>query len=217
MWFYAMYIMASTRCGVSPKRLEQDLDVTYKTAWRTFNLIRNQLMADDGTPLSGEVEVDEWFVGGEPRETYRREVARKGCNMQTAYWDKKAIVFGAVERGGRIRAEVIPNSRGKTLHAKVQEYVLPESMIYTDDFKAYKQLDKKGYTHRRINHSVRINVQGDVHTDHLGLFKERRPWRVPRRLAQVAPGYLNEYAWRYNRRKMDGSMFHALLAEAVRS
>lgn len=51
LWFYAMYVMTSTRCGVSAKQLERELGVTYKTAWRMFNLIRNELMADDGPPL----------------------------------------------------------------------------------------------------------------------------------------------------------------------
>src|SRR5574337_533608 len=69
LWFYAMYVMASTRCGVSAKQLERELGVTYKTAWRMFNLIRNELMADeDAEPLSGEVEMDETFIGGKPRE-----------------------------------------------------------------------------------------------------------------------------------------------------
>lgn len=86
LWFYAMWIMTSTRCGVSAKQVERELGVTYKTAWRMFNLIRNRLMAQDYQgPLSGEVEADETFVGGKPRESYRREVATRGWNMQTAY------------------------------------------------------------------------------------------------------------------------------------
>lgn len=223
MWFYAMYIMASTRCGVSAKQLERELGVTYKTAWRMFNLIRNQLMADDDdTPLSGEVEADETFYGGKPRESYRREVARKGWNMQTAYWDKKAVVFGAVERKGRIRATVIPNSRGQTLQRQVREYVVPSSILYTDDFHAYKKLGGKGgYTHRRINHSARVYVQGDVHTQTIegffGLFKSGVRGAYHAVSHKWLQGYVNEYAWRYNRRHDEGSMFHALLAEAVRS
>ena len=57
LWFFAMYLMTSTRCGVSAKHLERELGVTYKTAWRMFNLIRNQLMADESGPLTGEVEI----------------------------------------------------------------------------------------------------------------------------------------------------------------
>ena len=47
LWFYAIYLMTSTRCGISAKQLERELGVTYKTAWRMFNKIRNELMADD--------------------------------------------------------------------------------------------------------------------------------------------------------------------------
>ncbi len=68
LWFYAMYIMASTRCGVSAKHLERELGVTYKTAWRMFNKIRNQLMTEDPAPLTGYVEVDETSVDGKPRK-----------------------------------------------------------------------------------------------------------------------------------------------------
>ena len=67
LWFYAMYIMASTRCGVSAKQLERELGVTYKTAWRMFTLIRNQLMVQDDVILTGSVEADETYVGGKQR------------------------------------------------------------------------------------------------------------------------------------------------------
>src|SRR5438105_8127964 len=68
LWFYAMYIMASTRCGISAKQLEREIGVTYKTAWRMLNLIRTQLMTqDDDEPLSGDVEVDETAGGGKTR------------------------------------------------------------------------------------------------------------------------------------------------------
>src|SRR5271154_5274761 len=78
LWFYAMYVMASTRCGVSAKQLERELGVTYKTAWRMFNLIRNEAMEQDDTPLSGEVEVDETFLKGRMRNAERRQRAADG-------------------------------------------------------------------------------------------------------------------------------------------
>jgi transposase len=61
-WFYAVYLMASTRCGISAKQLERELDVTYKTAWRMFKQIRSMLAEDDAT-LSNVVEVDETYYG----------------------------------------------------------------------------------------------------------------------------------------------------------
>src|ERR671922_111639 len=63
LWFYAIYLMASTRCGISAKHLERELGVTYKTAWRMFNKIRNQLMAEDTEPLAGAVGADETIDG----------------------------------------------------------------------------------------------------------------------------------------------------------
>src|SRR5439155_13624664 len=103
LWFYAMYLITSTRCGISAKQLERELGVTYKTAWRMFNLIRNELMSqDDDEPLSGEVEADEMWWGGRPRLKDKRQPGYSGA----AFREQKATVFGAVERGGRVRATV---------------------------------------------------------------------------------------------------------------
>jgi transposase-like protein len=83
-WFYAMYLMASTRCGMSAKHLERELGVTYKTAWRMFNLIRNKLMADDTGPLSGDVEVDEASVDGKPKSGQVARLERLGAPLHLA-------------------------------------------------------------------------------------------------------------------------------------
>src|SRR5215210_7630681 len=130
LWYYAMYLITSTRCGISAKHLERELGVPYKAAWRMFNRIRNHLMIQDELPLSGSVEADETFVGGRPREADKRRGAALGWNPQTDYWQRKAVVFGAVERGGRIRAEVVPDSRLSTIVPKVQSYILPGSMVF---------------------------------------------------------------------------------------
>jgi transposase-like protein len=95
LWFYAMWLMTSTRCGISAKQLERELGVTYKTAWRMFNKIRNVLMEQDSEPLSGEVELDETFIGGKPRQSDRDRRERLGWTPQTDYWERKAVVFGA--------------------------------------------------------------------------------------------------------------------------
>jgi transposase len=129
LWFYAMYLITSTRCGISAKHLERELGVHYKTAWRMFNKIRNQLMAQDDEPLAGEVEADETFVGGKPRQSDRIRRAKWGWNAQTDYWERKAVVFGAVERGGRVRAAVVPNSRGSVIEPKAREFILLGSMV----------------------------------------------------------------------------------------
>lgn len=222
LWFYALYLITSTRCGVSAKQLERELGVTYKTAWRMFNRIRNHLMDESGDPrLSGEVEADETLVGGKMRNPDRRERERLGWDRKRYDNErKKVMVFGAVERGGRVRATIIPNSSGQTLHNAVQTYVVPESMLFTDEWGGYNSVGKKMKGHKRIRHAERIYVEGDVHTQTIEGF-----WALTKNgirgayhsvSAKWLQGYLNEYAWRYNRRDSDTPMFYSLLAEATR-
>ena len=219
MWFYAMYIMTSTRCGVSAKQLERELGVTYKTAWRMFNRIRNQLMADDGEPLSGSVEMDETFVGGKPKESERRRLKALGVPPLTAAWDRHDVVFGAVERSGRIKASVIPNSRASVIEPLAREYVLPGSLIYTDEYAVYERLGRTGYSHRRIRHSAKVYVQGDIHTQTIdgffGLVKNAIRGVHHGVSHKWLQGYLNEYVWRYNRREDGKAMFRDLLTAAL--
>jgi transposase len=154
---------------ISAKQLERELGVTYKTAWRMFNKIRNDLMVQDAEPLSGEVEADETFVGGKPREGHYRIMREQGIeprSPQSRAWHaaRKQTVFGVVQRKGQVRAVVVPSSRAHVLRAKVGEYVLPSSIIYTDDYKGYDDLAfQRRYVHHRIPHHAKIYVDGNVH------------------------------------------------------
>jgi transposase len=119
LWFYAMYLMASTRCGISAKQLERELGVTYKTAWRMFNKIRNELMSDDGEPLDGDVEIDETSWGGRPRR-------KLGSYSEVAkFREAKPTIVGMVERGRKVRLRVIPSRRGPALSREVRANVNP--------------------------------------------------------------------------------------------
>jgi transposase-like protein len=211
LWFYAMYLMASTRCGISAKQLERELGVTYKTAWRMAKLIRSELMEEDDTPMSGEVEADETYIGGKRKGDPRGRPAPGKTH--------KVAVFGVVERGGRVAAVTVPNVRKASLLPHLTQRVLPNTTIFTDELRSYNGLDKVGYRHRRIHHATRVYVSGDVHTNTIEGF-----WSLVKRgldgvyhsvSAKHLQGYLNEYVWRYNRRKAPGSMFEALLARAA--
>jgi transposase len=219
LWFYAIWIITSTRCGVSAKQLERELGVTYKTAWRMFNLIRNQLMEQDNDPLSGEVEVDETFLKGRMRNAERRKRAEDGVHPKNPHREGTAVVYGAVERSGRVRATTIPNSRARTLLGQTVEYVLPGSVIYTDQWKPYVRLGRIGYDHRRINHRARIYVDGDVHTQTIdgffGMVKNAISGVHHGVSHKWLQGYLNEYAWRYNHRDDREAMFRLLLARSA--
>jgi transposase len=118
LWFYAIYLMTSTRCGISAKQLERELGVTYKTAWRIAHEIRHVLMDQGTDPFSGSVEADETYFGGSRRGTKR---GRPGPGSH------KAAAFGVVERGrrGRVLAVTVPNVKRVTLLSHVQRRVLP--------------------------------------------------------------------------------------------
>jgi len=152
LWFYSMYLMASTRCGISAKQLERETGCTYKTAWRMAHLIRKELMKQDNDPMSGTIEADETYIGG-----YRRGVIGRGVD--------KAPVFGMVERRGRVMAVSVPNVARATVMPHITSRVLPASTIYTDEYKVYNPLNTKGYKHSRIRHSEKVYVSGDVHTN----------------------------------------------------
>jgi transposase len=219
LWFYAIFTITNTRCGYSAKALERELGVTYKTAWRMFNRIRNTLMAQETEPLSGEVEVDETFLIGRMRNAERVQRAKDGVNPKNHHRKGTAVVYGAVERGGQVRATVISDSRAGTLLGKTVEYVLPGTLIYTDEWKPYMRLGKVGFTHRRIRHRARIYVEGDVHTQTIdgffGLLKNGLRATHHGVSHKWLQGYLNEYAWRWNRRDNGRSMFHDLLGAAM--
>jgi transposase len=216
LWFYAMYIMASTRCGISAKQLERELGVTYKTAHRMMKKIRTELMADAGDePLSGDVEIDETSWGGRPRgRTLTRSEA-------AAFSQAKPTVLGMVERGGRVRARVIASRRGPALSREVRANVNPASMIFTDDWQAYKPLRRDYLGHKIINHSAGIYVMGDTHTNTIEGFFGNLKTGMRGAYKKVSPeylqSYLNEYVWRYNARHQPGSLFLQLLARAARS
>lgn len=211
LWFYAVYLMSSTRCGISAKQLEREIGVTYKTAHRMFKQIRT-LLSDEGEgPLSGDVEADETFHGGKPRA--RENKSRKDAAIRK--YKVKAQVFAMAERKGRVRAMVVNDRTKPTLHGKIREHVLPASMIFTDEFLPYVGIERHFKGHRRIRHRAGIYVDGDVHTNTIegffGLFKNGIRGVYHSVSTRYLQNYLDEYAFRYNRRDSKEPMFWAML------
>ncbi|HEU4392269.1 MAG TPA: IS1595 family transposase [Solirubrobacterales bacterium] len=216
LWFHAMYLMTSTRCGISAKQLERELGVHYKTAWRMFNKIRNELMgeAEPIKLLNGDVEVDETSWGGKPR---RKLKTRKEI---VAFREAKTTVLGMVERGGHVRVRVIASRRGEPLSGAVRANVNPDSIIFTDDWMAYKPLSREYAGHRVVNHSAGEYVVGDVYTNttegFFGNLKTGMRGTYKKVSKKWLQSYLDEYAWRYNQRfRGQRSMFHLLVDRAA--
>lgn len=214
-WFYAMYLMTSTRCGISAKQIQRETGVTYKTAWRIFRQIRT-LMSEDLQLEGPAVEMDETYYGG----------VSKGHHGRPMRGDKqKTPIVGIVERKGRVVAKTVPHVGSDQLLGMVREHIIPESMIYTDELRSYGGIealrDKNdvtkpaGYTHRRINHSSKVYVMGDIHTNSVEGF-----WSLIKRgiggvyhsvSQKYLQSYLDEYSFRYNRRDQGNLIFKSLL------
>lgn len=201
-WFHAFFLMANTRCGISAKQLQRKTGVTYKTAWRMFKQVRSML-ADNDILEGSSVEVDDAYFGGK----------RRGKRGRGA--DAKTIAIAAVQRQGRVRAKVVKNLRKSTITAFVMETVKPNSILYTDEFLSYNNMGKLGYDHQQIEHNAKIYVKGNVHTNNIEGF-----WSLVKRGIdgvyhkvgkEYLQNYLNEYAFRYNRRKDEKPMFRAFL------
>ena len=210
-WFYAMYLMSATRCGISAKQIERETGVTYKTAWRMFKQIRSML-GDGSGPLGGKrspgVEMDETYMGG----------VRKFNGGRTPR-NPKTPVFAMAERKGRIKAFTTANIQSATLFPIIREHVLPKTTVFTDERSTYDGVGymQNGYNHRRIMHKEKVYVVGDVHTNTVEGF-----WSLVKRgISGVyhAVGrhylqtYLNEYSFRYNRRFDTQPMFTSFLQQ----
>jgi transposase len=201
-WFYAMFLMSATRCGISAKQLQRELGVTYKTAWRIFYQIRS-LLNEHCEPLDGTVEVDETYIGA-------RKPGKRGRGA-----GGKAPIFGMVERKGDVKAIVTNNLKGDTVYPILKEYVLPKSMVYTDEYTTYSTLKYRGYNHKKVNHAQKVYVAGDVHTNTIEGFWSLLKGGISGVYKAVGKQhlqhYVDEYAFRYNHRKDERPMFLTVL------
>ncbi len=224
LWFYVMYVMASTRCGVSAKQMEREIGVTYKTAHRMMKKIRTHLMTDeDQQPLRGDVEVDETSWGGKPRKPHGTEryltKTPEQLRAAAAFRAAKPTVLGMVERGGRVRARVIESRHGATLSSAVRANVNPESILFTDDWASYKPLRRHYIDHKVINHSSGRYVEGDTYTNTIEGFFGNLKTGMRGAYKKVSPTYLqtylNEYTWRYNAKLYGTALFEQLVLRAA--
>jgi transposase-like protein len=211
LWFWAAYLMTTATPGISALQLGRQLGIErYETAWMMLHKLRRAMVNPERSQLSEAVEVDECFVGG-------HEEGLRGGRAR----GEKALVVVAVEiRGegsGRVRMQVIEDASAATLRPFVQATVAPGARVRTDGWQGYRGLDKLGYDHDRRSqraakaigedpgellprvHRVISNLKSWLRGTHRGVSGEH------------LPAYLDEYVFRFNRRRTPMAAFQTLL------
>src|SRR5712692_838035 len=197
-WFTAVYLLCESRKGMSANQIRRMLGVSYKTAWYLCHRIRKAMQIVGAPMLDGKVEMDETFIGGKRR-------AYKG---RAPHADKE-IVIGIRQRGGELRLFHAEDVAAGTLSRYIRLNVSKAVEVFiTDEFGAYKRAvainDMKG-KHKRINHSSRVYVDGDVHTNTIesafSLLKRGIVGTWHNISAKHLAAYLDEMTFRFNRRK----------------
>lgn len=205
-WMLAVYMITQSKKGISSNQLKRMLGVSYKTAWYLTHRIRAAMAQTQGNSmLSGIVEVDETFVGGKVR----------GRGM--GYKGNKAIVIGAVQRGGKIRLGVIKDRSKKSMHAFIEKHVDDDTeAIFTDEHHSYKGIADDNTMHKTVNHSQNEWVVGDVHTNSIenvwSLLKRSINGTYHKLSIKHLPAYLQELSFRFNNRDNDYLFRDTILA-----
>jgi transposase-like protein len=198
MWFYAAYLVSTHTPGMSAVQLQRQLGLSsYQTAFNMLHKLRSGMVNQDRSKLSGIVQVDETYIGGE----------KPGLRGRGA--GGKVIVAGAAEirrrNVSRIRLSVIPNVNSQTLTKFVEINVVKESTVITDEWKGYNYLQSVGYT-RIIDDSALVNIHR--------IFANLKTWLVGTHKGvspQHLQAYLNEFTFRVNRRVTPMAAFQTAL------
>jgi transposase-like protein len=199
-WLTAIWLLTNCKNGISSCEVASHLEVTQKTAWFMMHRIRLALQDEAFGKLSGHVEVDETFIGGKARNMHldKRERRITGTGGKD-----KTIVFGALERGGKVRTAVLSDRKRTALEAAVKTHVEAGSALYSDALQSYDRLAQE-YAHQVIDHAEKY-VDGQVHTNGLENFWSLLKRGISGTYVSVEPfhlfRYLDEQMFRYNNRK----------------
>src|SRR3989338_5192131 len=192
LWFKAILSFSNAKSGLSAKYLERELNVTYKTAWRMLKLIR-QSFGQGKDKLKGKVEMDETWYGG-------RGKAGKDNEKLSEVMKKKAVIMGAIERGGSMKAQITPNARARSVGKFLIENVQNDgTLLLTDGSNRYK-IVVRIYDRKSVNHKKKEYARGEVHTNSIEGFWSHFKRSTKGTHKVISQKYLQSY--------LDGFVFH---------
>jgi len=216
-WFIAIFLMTSHKKGISSCQLARDIGVRQKAAWFMLHRIRNATITEEfKAPLTGTIEVDEGFVGGNPKWKHAN---KRGTVLRGHAASKgKKVMFGMLQRGGDLRLAHVPDVRSATTKPIILANITPKSSVYTDEAQTYIWM-RSEYRHRFVAHSLGEYVRDDVTTNRIenvfSHFKRSIVGVYHKASDRHLDRYLQMFAFRWNRRNMgEGERVNALLKDA---
>ena len=223
-WIMVMFRMCASKKGVSAHQVHREFGLGYETAWFMCHRIRFAMQDKDASLLTGTIEADETYVGGRGRRGHpvyhervkdEVEMGLRSAPKKKDWRKEKAIVFGILERGGRVRTVMVDEATARSLTPLLKDNIdLQRSNLITDGHPAYR-LIRQHLPHDTIDHEIEY-VRGDVHTqgieNYWSLLKRGIIGTFHHIGRNHLPEYLDEFQFRFNRRKIsDGERFYDLL------
>src|SRR5437870_9909974 len=197
-WLAVMWLVVNCKNGISSYEIHRAIGVTQKSAWFMSHRVRLAL-GMESAKLSGEVEVDETFIGGKARFMHKHDRERK---IKGTGGYGKVAVMGLLERHGEVRVHVVGDRRRRSLDGSVREHVEAGSHVYSDALKSYNELADQ-YIHQVIDHAEKY-VDGNVHTNSIENFWSLLKRALKGTYVSVEPfhlfRYLDEQSFRFNKR-----------------
>lgn len=207
-WFFAIFLMSTSKNGVACREIQRATGVTLKTAWRMHRQIQDMMM-ELPEFMDGEVEADETYVGGK----------RKGRRGRGAAG--KTVVAGKLSRATkRVNATIVPNVRAVSLLPHFQDNIAKGTKLITDELRSYRKIVKLlDIQHDTVNHGAGQYVKGSAHTNTIENFWGQLKRSLDGTHHVVSPKYLHlyvsEFQFRYNHRLSLVPMFDLLLSRVA--